>query len=215
MKLLPIYKGLIKERALYDISLKDFNLNGIAQNWLMSSPETVINNFKYEMQDDYGLSGEAKEEIMDAEDDEILDSERFKKWLKYEVEYKIEDAIDTLSGYIDNGIITMWRDMTVDDAWLKNLGTTGQRLGRYWSYERDAAEAHWGGKESNNIKIQISVNSEYIDWDQTIEANIDPNTGEDEKEITLFKNTPINITALWVNDEEKDISKIKNKTFKA
>lgn len=38
---------------------------------------------------------------------------------------------------------------------------------------------------------------------------------EDEKEIRLFKNTPLKINKLWINDEEVDITFIKNKIFKA
>ena len=40
-------------------------------------------------------------------------------------------------------------------------------------------------------------------------------SNEGENEIRLFKNTPIKINRLWINDVEIDISPIKNKIFKA
>ena len=61
----------------------------------------------------------------------------------------------------------------------------------------------------------VQIPEKYIDWNQTIEANIDPQIGDDEKEITLFKNTPIKIEALWIDGKDMDITPIKDKIFKA
>jgi len=207
-------EALLSEKSIDDISIKDFNKREILSQWMLSNPESVYEKFKYEIQDDYYLSPEEKDEIMDMDYDDIHDLPRFKKWLDYEIESVIEDSIYNIKSYIKNGLITVWRDMTVTDEWLKALPTTGARLGRYWSFEEDAAEAHWGGSESNRIKIQTTVPETYIDWQQTITANIDPAIGEDEKEITLFKNTPIKIDRLMVNGKVIDISNIKSKVFK-
>lgn len=208
-------EALLKERSLDDVSIGDFNLKGITKNWLMSSPSTVVHMFKYEMQDDYHLSPEEKDDLMDSNEDDIIKTERFNRWLHYEVEAKIENVIVEISSNIKNNKITIWRVMTVDDKWLENLSTTGMRLGKYWSFEKDAAEAHWGGNESNTIRIQTTINEKYIDWGETIEANIDPNIGETEKEITLFKNTPLIIDSIELNGKEMNISEFKNKIFKA
>lgn len=210
----PLEEEIITEKSINDISIKDFNKREIISQWMLSNPDSVYEKFKYEIQDDYYLSPEEKDEIMGMDYDDIHDLPRFKKWLDYEVESVIEDSVYNIKSYIKNGLITVWRDMTVTDEWLKALPTTGARLGRYWSFEEDAAEAHWGGSESNRIKIQTTVPETYIDWQQTITANIDPAIGEDEKEITLFKNTPIKIDRLMVNGKVIDISNIKNKTFK-
>jgi hypothetical protein len=208
-------EGLLKEKSISDVSLHDFNVKEIIKYWLMSSTETPVMMYKYEMQDDYNLSPEEKEELMDADEDDILETDSFKKWLEYEVESKIDDFTRGIDEYFnDDDTITLWRKMTVDEKWIRNLKTTGKRLGKYWSYVEDAAEAHWGGA-GMTITLQTSVREEYIDWNQTIEANINPQTGEDEKEITLFKNTPIKIEALWVNDENINIQYLNDKTFLA
>lgn len=210
-------EGLLKEKSISDISLHDFNVKEIINNWLMSSTETPVMMYKYEMQDDYNLSPEEKEELMDADEDDILDTDGFKKWIKYEVEYKIDDFIRSIDDYFDSdGTITIWREMTVKMEWVKNLATTGKRLGKFWSWEKGAAEAHWGaGGDVVTVLLKTSVREEYVDWNQTIEANINPQIGEDEKEITLFKNTPIKIEALLVNDENVNIQYLNDKTFLA
>jgi hypothetical protein len=207
-------EGLLNEKSINDISIEDFNKREIVSQWMLSNPQSVYEKFKYEMQDDYYLSPEEKDEIMDMDYDDIHILPRFKKWLNYEVESTIEDAMYEIKSHIKGGLITIWRDMTVTDEWLTALPSTGARLGRYWSFEEDAAEAHWGGSEGNTIKIQTTVPESYIDWQQTITANIDPAIGEEEKEITLFKNTPIKIDRLMVNGKVMNIDNIKDKIFK-
>lgn len=209
-------ESLLKEKSISDVSLIDFNLKDIARYWVQGNTETVVSEYQYEMQDDYALTPEEKELIMDTDIDDILETDNFKRWLAYEVEYKVENFIREIDNFIkDDETIDIWREMTVDQDWLNRLSGTGKRLGKYWSFDEGAAEAHWGGREKFRIKIKSSIKQSYVDWNQTIEANIDPSLGEQEKEITLFKNTPIKIEVLWINNEQKDISLIKNKVFLA
>lgn len=207
-------ESLMNEMSISNVSLRDFNVKEIVNSWLMSSTETPVMMFKYEMQDDYDLTPEEKESLMDMDEDEVVELGTFKKWIEYEVGYKIEEFISDIQNYIDGDVITIWREMTVDDKWIQSLPREAKRLGRYWSFEQDAAEAHWGGA-GKRIQIQTSVNQNYVDWNQTILANIDPQIGEDEKEITLFKNTPIKIEALLIDNEPIDVSGLRNKIFKA
>lgn len=207
-------EGLMSEMSISNVSLQDFNVKEIMNSWLFSSTETPVMMFKYAMQDDYNLTPEQKEDLMDMDYNDIVELPRFKSWLKYEVEYKIENFIDEIKNYIDGGFITIWREMTVDDKWIESLPKEAKRLGRFWSFEQDAAEAHWGGA-GKRIQLQTSINQNYVDWTQTIIANIDPQIGEDEKEITLFKNTPIKIEALLIDDKQIDVSGLRNKVFKA
>ena len=58
------------------------------------------------------------------------------------------------------------------------------------------------------------MNADHVNWIDTIKTNMNP-SNEGENEIRLFKNTPIKINRLWINDVEIDISPIKNKIFKA
>ena len=60
--------------------------------------------------------------------------------------------------------------------------------------------------------IEIEIHEKYIDWITTLEMNMNPFYTE-EREIRLFKNTPIKIKALSINDEDVDISFLNDKTF--
>jgi len=138
--------------------------------------------------------------------------------MKYEAEYKFDEVINMISDQIKNDNIEIFRIITVGKNWIKHLEKQGNHLGIYWSFDEDAAEPHWG---YNNSKKQIKalikslIDQKYVDWVRTIRANLTLSTGEEEKEITLFKSTPLKISSISINDEEQDISKIKNKIFKA
>jgi hypothetical protein len=73
---------------------------------------------------------------------------------------------------------------------------------------------HIGGdyKKTNTIIIEIEIDEKYINWITTLELNMHPSYLE-EKEIRLFKNTPIKIKSIKINDKEIDISIIENKIF--
>lgn len=158
----------------------------------------------------------------DIDNEEIENSEDFQNWLKYEIEVNYDNVLDNMVSKIkSDGTIDIWREMTVDDKWVDDLIKTGKHLGIFWSWDERAAEAH-GGKFSDNykkIEIKSSVNEKYIDWEETIKLNMDIDLGEDEKEIRLFKNTPLKIEELIYDD--KDLmntslgEKIRNKTFYA
>jgi GNAT superfamily N-acetyltransferase len=160
-----------------------------------------------------------KEIPEDVSDEEILNSEDFKSYIKsifkdnfnetsHEIDYNIE-------WYGNKNTITLYRMMTVPDNWLEHLQKQGNRIGEYWSYDEDAAEAHWGKAEHNNkALIKTVVDEKYVDWITTLQLGMHPNF-RDEKEIRLFKNTPLKIIGLEINEEQVDISGLQNKTFKA
>jgi len=209
---------LIFEAKLSDISLEDLNPKEIADDWLMANPEAVVNNYRYEKQEDYYMSKEEKEELMDMTIDEIQETEDFKKWLEYEVEVRFENAVDEIQDHIDyDGTIEIWREMTVDKNWLEHLIKQGKHLGIFWSFEEGTAEAHWGKFGSGQVKVKIKsiTKEDYIDWKGTLIANMDPSIGEDEKEIRLARGTPIKIEEIEMDGKTLDIIPIKDKIFKA
>jgi tRNA nucleotidyltransferase/poly(A) polymerase len=162
------------------------------------------------------------ENNLEDEDKEVIEqNEDFKEWFIWELKYKYDDVIDKIKEKIKpNDTIDIWREMTVDDNWIYHIGTQGKHLGIYWSWEENAAEAHWGdSKKYNKAIIKTSVKEDNIDWTNTIYANMDLALGEDEKEITLFKNTSLKIEELYINGEDimdsPQAIPIKNKIFYA
>jgi hypothetical protein len=196
---------LINESSFYDLSIHDI-LN-----------DEFMKKFKNEDCVDLMLDWYIEEKDLEDDDkDEIEDSKEFEEYLKYTLENNFEDFYYNITDLIDdNGKISIYRAMTVDDNWLNHLKTQGKRLGMYWSWEYGSAEAHWGDWDKKNIvRIESEVNENHVNWDDTIYQNIHPNYSE-EKEIRLFKNTPLKIKSIEMNDKNVDISNIKNKVFYA
>jgi len=148
------------------------------------------------------------------------DKEEFRKWLSNEVYSTFDYVQGIIDDQIDNdGRITIYRGVQVVKNWEDYLAKEGKHLGIYWTYSEDSPEA-WMADTSNSNRtesyvIQSSVLQHYVDWTKTFKLNMDINMGDMEKEIRLFKNTPIKIEGLWNEAKRIDISKIKDKTFYA
>jgi hypothetical protein len=154
-------------------------------------------------------------DLEDEDEDVVLNSEDFYDFIKDELEQHLEDAKENIYDKIDyhSNKITLYRAITVDNNWLQHLKTQGKRLGIYWSWDSDGAETHWGDpSKKNEAVIEAEIDEKYVDWKTTFEMNMNPNFSE-EKEIRLFKNTPIKLKKLTVNDNEIDISIFRNKIF--
>jgi hypothetical protein len=154
-------------------------------------------------------------DLEDEDEDVVLNSEEFYDFIKDELEQHLEDAKENIYDKIDyhSNKITLYRAITVDDDWLHHLKTQGKRLGIYWSWDDSGAETHWGDTSKKNVAIMVTeIDEKYVDWKTTFEMNMNPNFSE-EKEIRLFKNTPIKLKKLIVNDNEIDISILGNKVF--
>jgi hypothetical protein len=163
--------------------------------------EFYINNYRYE------------ENIDDDTDDEkIINDEEYKSWLKYDIEFKL----DEINNIIDSPL-TLYRKMSVDNNWFKQLKEY-TKLGIYWSYESNVAETHWGyinNKKPNLVELIITINRSNVDIDKTYSARLLPYTGDEEKEITLLDNTIIKLDKIIINDIEQNIDHLKKLKFKA
>ncbi len=152
----------------------------------------------------------------DEDENEVLNTDEFRKFIKTHLEDNLESAkvnIDNSIGY-DNEI-SIYRVMRVEDNWLEHLESQGKRLGIFWSWEESAAKAHWGDYNKKRIAIiESSIDEKYVNWFDTFELNIHPYYLE-EKEIRLFKNTPLIIKSITIDNEEVDISKFSDKIFYA
>lgn len=150
------------------------------------------------------------------EDEDLVETPEFFEYVQSELESKFEDVKYDIGHITKGGWITIYRKMTVDPKWLNNL-KRNKHLGIFWSWDKHAAEAHWGsfGKGHREITLISRVKEIHIDWVDTFQLNISPSTGEEEREIRLFKNTPIKLIAVWVEGENMDISEIEDKVFRA
>lgn len=138
----------------------------------------------------------------------------FEEYFKHQLEERFDDLYYDIE--IKNGEIVLYREMTVRRNWIDVLAKNpNSRIGMYWSFDKDAAEAHWGkfDREHRKVSIVIKLKEKYVDWMETFSANL---VMPEEKEITLYKNTPFKI--IHISDgrgEALDISSIENNTYKA
>jgi len=198
------------EESIYNIEAKDI-LNKESIEHIMSdsfNEETFLFNYIHEN----GLNLDVYEDTKEIE--ELKNSNDFEKYIRYEVEYRIENTVETIKQELTvNDTLILYRKMKVDENWLENL-EEGNRLGIYWSWEEQVAEPHHGYDLKNkdlDVLLVSEIKEEYVDWINTIRLNIQP-TSEEEKEIRLFKNTPIKLIRLEINGKEKNIPNLNFKT---
>jgi hypothetical protein len=148
---------------------------------------------------------------------ELMDSEENQYRLSSELEDKFSSLISDFDDLIENEQISIYRKISVDDKWIRNLKNDNRAIGIYWSWEQDAAEAHWGYAEGlKEITLESKVNIGSIDWLTTFQQNVNPSYDE-EKEIRLNPGVPVKLIAVY-DKEGNNIPlppEIKNKTFKA
>ena len=93
-----------------------------------------------------------------------------------------------------NGFIPAWRVVTAAETWKP---ADWEHPGVYWSWDHDAAEAHWGeaqdGFKTWEMHADIPVGD--IDWLITVMMNADPSYSE-EKEIRVKQNAQIKIKSV-------------------
>ncbi|MCK4500539.1 hypothetical protein KAU11_08570 [Candidatus Babeliales bacterium] len=137
----------------------------------------------------------------------------FKEFMVDELRNQFDDTFDDIFRHIKGGKIILYREMTVRKDWVEHLAKHPKsRIGQYWSWDAAAAEAHWGNLNLGIATVVIEVQEKHVDWSETFQANL---KAEEEKEITLFKNTPIKIKAILNKDDPVDISSLDGNWYKA
>lgn len=147
----------------------------------------------------YFLSRYARDnDIIDNDDFDDFDgpsgvdptSREFREWLEDWVDDEVWDVWNNFSHLFDAaGNATLYRVITAPSDWQP-----GERHpGVYWSWDADAAEAHWGNYDGQvEWRITAIINKSVVDWVRTLAMNVMPQYKE-EREIRIFENAPINV----------------------
>ena len=88
-----------------------------------------------------------------------------------------------------------WREMTLEGE--PDLVTLDP-LGIYWSYDKEAAEAHGGGY-GERVTYRARVDLKNVDVPYTVNVHLDLDSGPQEKEVGFHEGARI-----WVYDVELD-----------
>jgi hypothetical protein len=201
MRHLTLFENFITESLLASVNLDLILTPGFVED-MAAKDEYFMDLYKHE------------EQLTDV-DDEDIDQESFLNWLEYDLRYKLEELIRLYRNeLIQNGKVTVWRAMTVTSSWLDHLEREGKHLGIYWTWDPDAADTHWGDySKPSKVLIEAEVPENGVDWEKTLITNVEPFTGDDEKEITLIKGVPLKILSVEMDGELQDISNLEGKAF--
>lgn len=111
-----------------------------------------------------------------------------------------QDTLDRLRrAVVKNGVVKVWRMITAPRDWQP--GEQGRPLGKYWSWDEKAAEAHWGKTGQGHVRwlLHGEIAEHDVEWGSTVAQNTDPSY-EEEKEITLRAGGKVKL--LWYRNED-------------
>lgn len=175
-----------------------------AAKWLDQGGNYAILEYAEQAWEDY-------KDDDDPEWDELSDEERKEFEIIYAKEW-LDDRADEFYGEFSNdaeidgkGIIG-WRHITVEDVdgflellkegkYLKGY----EGIGAYWAWDEGRAEAHWAGK-GELVILKASIPFDSINFEATIEKNLDYSCGRDEAELELKEGAPLTILEAELED---------------
>lgn len=108
-----------------------------------------------------------------------------------------ERVLEEMQGLYDEAVYRVEHELDGADCWRAVTlpatvdPQTHEGLGVYWAYDEHAAEAHWGELGKQPVTYRARIDTRYINKSGTISANVDPSTGETEKEVQFFPGAPI------------------------
>ena len=160
----------------------------------------------------------AEENSLSSTNIEVTDTQAALDWFKRHLFSLFHETTGNLQMQaVDrNGDVHIWREMTVRVDWIEHLAKQGKRLGVYWTWSKGSEKAYWGdGSKPSRAVVHAVVDERYVNWESSIYANLHPSRSY-EREITLFKNTPLEIEWIEMDGQRVELPPaIKNKTFKA
>lgn len=128
--------------------------------------------------DPYDVGGDSEE-----------DNQKFQAWYLQWAENRIEEKAYGLGDLIKGGVIRIYRVITAPADWKPD---PARHPGIYWSWDKGAAQAHWGEYREGMAEWMMvaDVEARYVDWTFTVAHNADFDY-EEEKEIRLLPNAPV------------------------
>lgn len=118
------------------------------------------------------------------------DPENMEELIQDWCENRVAEVYYEISYLARNGAIPAWRVITAPPTWTPE----GRHPGIYWAWDQDAAEAHWGDGNQDNVTWEMTANLpvSIIDWVTTLVMNANPSY-EQECEIRVNKDAPIEV----------------------
>jgi len=213
MKAKKVNENILLEKFIYEVTPTEVVTNEFIKG--LYNDDYMIQSFVIDYLNE---NQQLIPEDFDPNDEDLIEefseTDDFKSWLKYELEYKFEELQSQFHELIDDdGYLTIYRSMTVPHDYLRKIKEGKiKRIGHYWTFDKDYAEPHWGYNTNNNeIIFEAKIKENQVNWINTFRLNLEHESINDEHEIRLFKNTPlyiINIEFMENKVEEEIINNI-------
>ncbi len=157
-------------------------------DWSSGDGEQVMEEYRNDMDLD--------DEDEDGDHIEVdMSTPEFESWFERWVEGQYGEAEWYINEGLRSGKITLYRCITAPEDWTPD---PNRHAGVYWTWDKQAASAHWGDFNSGHIKwmLETEVIEDAIDWVATLGQNAMPCYAE-EKEVRLKEGRPVTITAYY------------------
>lgn len=140
--------------------------------------------------DDHDEDEEKVDEYGDDGAGEPIDDERFERYIEQWAQENVYDVCRSIRRYIKGDVIRCYRVIMAPENW----DPEAQHPGVYWSWDRHAAQAHWGNFGSGQVEwiMVADLPVTIVDWPVSLAMNANPDTG-DEREIRIFDGAPVKL----------------------
>ncbi len=144
---------------------------------------------------DEDIEDDSEHEFGEGQGDIDHQSEQFQKWFAHWVSDEYGDAEWDIRDGLRSGKIKLFRAITAPKDFKLD---PDKHPGRFWSWDADAADAHWGDFGGGAIVwlMETEVTEDAIDWVPTLAMNAIP-AYKDEKEVRLKEGYPVEVTAFY------------------
>lgn len=127
------------------------------------------------------------------DDDDSDDDDDYSEFRREWHEDRLRNVMWMLQNLFHNDIIRVYRVITAPVTWKPDT----QHPGIYWSWDKNAAEAHWGDFGIGNVQWEMTadVRFDQIDWPITLVQNA-MSDYESEREIRLFSDAAVPLVSV-------------------
>lgn len=115
-------------------------------------------------------------------------------WLEQEYNFMIE--------WISNGERKLYRMITLPEKiedLVKNNDYNYTGVGEYWTYNKDSAEAYWGGNSDTSIVLEVEVEANDVNWEKTLTASV--YRLNIEKEVNVHKGATLKLNKIYIDNK--------------
>lgn len=151
----------------------------------------------------YEFAASLGEEVDDVDFTDPENAVDFEAFLSEHTRERVGAAFDDLLNGLemDGGRVRIWRSIMVAPEWIETE-IHERPLGVFWSFEKDAAECHWGDYSNGKIEIRLEglVDPADVDWACSVYCNT---RFPEEKEVHLKESALVEVTsAVWASEDE-------------